>query len=120
MQLSVFDMFKIGIGPSSSHTVGPMRAARRFAESLVATGRAAEVGKLTAELFGSLGFTGRGHGSDLAVTLGLEGEEPERVDPDVVPSRMAKVSQEGRVALMGKVAVPFAPKEDIVFHRHET
>jgi L-serine dehydratase len=120
MQLSVFDIFKLGIGPSSSHTVGPMRAARRFAEALVAQGRAADVATLTVELFGSLGFTGRGHGSDLAVTLGLLGEAPETVDPDVVPERMASVAANGFVALCGGARVPFRPDRDIVFHRRGT
>lgn len=82
MSLSVFDMFSIGIGPSSSHTVGPMRAARRFVSALEAEGALESVASLRVELFGSLGATGRGHGSDLAVLLGLLGELPEAVDVD--------------------------------------
>ena len=80
MAISVFDMFKIGIGPSSSHTVGPMRAARAFACGLADDGLLPRVTRVRAELFGSLGATGRGHGSDRAVILGLEGEDPETVD----------------------------------------
>src|SRR5687767_14349415 len=82
--VSVFDIFKIGIGPSSSHTVGPMRAARRFAQRLVDDGLLPRVTGVRAELYGSLGFTGKGHGSDKAVILGLEGEEPDTVDVDQV------------------------------------
>ena len=81
MALSVFDLFKIGIGPSSSHTVGPMRAARQFVAGLQSDGRLADVHGVKAELFGSLGATGKGHGSDKAVLLGLLGETPEAVDP---------------------------------------
>ncbi len=80
MALSVFDLFKIGIGPSSSHTVGPMRAALRFAERLRDDGLLDSVAALRVELYGSLGATGKGHGSDKAVLLGLEGERPESVD----------------------------------------
>ena len=76
MHISVFDIFKIGIGPSSSHTVGPMRAAKRFAERLDSDGVLAQVTTVKVELFGSLGFTGKGHGSDRAIILGLEGDEP--------------------------------------------
>ena len=74
MQLSVFDIFKIGIGPSSSHTVGPMKAARRFAEALETSGKFDHVSRIVVELYGSLGHTGKGHGTDVAVILGLEGE----------------------------------------------
>ena len=88
MSISVFDLFKIGIGPSSSHTVGPMRAAFAFATRLQESGRLTDVSGITAELFGSLGATGKGHGSDKAVLLGLCGEEPERVDPDAVEPKL--------------------------------
>src|SRR6188508_1381000 len=103
MAVSVFDIFKIGIGPSSSHTVGPMRAAARFAQHL------AEIGvvpaTIKAELFGSLGFTGKGHGSDAAILLGLEGEDPETVDIETMPARVAALTKAG--------------KTHIVFHRRE-
>ncbi len=116
--LSVFDIFKIGIGPSSSHTVGPMRAARRFAEHLDATGELARAASIKVELFGSLGHTGRGHGSDTAVILGLEGEDPETVDVDAVPARVAAVVAAGKVTVSGR-AVDFVPAQAIVFHRKE-
>ena len=85
--ISVFDLFSIGIGPSSSHTVGPMRAARTFATGLADDGAARPVTRVRAELFGSLGATGHGHGSDRAVILGLEGELPETVDTASIASR---------------------------------
>src|SRR6187431_332021 len=102
MHISVFDIFKIGIGPSSSHTVGPMRAARRFAERLRADGQLAAVAGVKVELFGSLGFTGKGHGSDRAVILGLEGEDPSTVDVDTIAARVARVAETKRVKLLGE------------------
>ncbi len=119
MQLSVFDIFKIGIGPSSSHTVGPMRAARRFAEHLVATAIVDRVASIKVELFGSLGFTGRGHGTDTAVLLGLEGEDPETVDVDQVPARIAAIVTRGQIQLVGAHPVELVPATAIVFHRRE-
>ncbi|MBL8916033.1 MAG: L-serine ammonia-lyase, iron-sulfur-dependent, subunit alpha, partial [Archangium sp.] len=119
MHISVFDLFKIGIGPSSSHTVGPMNAARRFAERLEEEGVLDRVTSVKAELFGSLGFTGKGHGSDLAVMLGLEGESPRGVDIDGVPSRIERITRAGSLSLLGKRAVGFKPSEAIVFHRRE-
>jgi L-serine dehydratase len=119
MHLSAFDMFKIGIGPSSSHTVGPMRAARRFAVVLETERLLPRVATVRAELFGSLGFTGKGHGSDLAVLMGLEGEEPQLIDPDVIPARVAQIAQTGRLRLLGRHEVAFKPAEAIVFHRRE-
>ena len=80
MALSVLDLFSVGIGPSSSHTVGPMRAAKRFADGLKSDGQLSSTARVQAELFGSLGATGRGHGSDKAVVLGLQGQDPETVD----------------------------------------
>ncbi|MGH7297792.1 MAG: L-serine ammonia-lyase [Polyangiaceae bacterium] len=117
MALSVFDLFRIGIGPSSSHTVGPMRAARRFAASLEKHGHLGATRAVKVDLYGSLGATGKGHGTDKAVLLGLEGEEPERVDPDVVPARVERVRAEQTLSLLGVHVVPFHPAEDIVFHR---
>ena len=84
MAISVFDLFKIGIGPSSSHTVGPMRAANQFLSRLEKEGVFEQVAKVKTELLGSLGATGKGHGSDTAVLLGLEGHEPDIVDPSAV------------------------------------
>ena len=99
--ISVFDLFKVGIGPSSSHTVGPMRAARTFVAGLKADGVLAEVSAVQAELFGSLGATGHGHGSDKAVLLGLAGEDPETVDTGTADERAAALRASGRVALLG-------------------
>jgi L-serine dehydratase len=119
VHISVFDIFKIGIGPSSSHTVGPMRAAKRFAERLEADGLLEKAVGVKAELFGSLGFTGKGHGSDRAVVLGLEGEEPATVDVDSIERRIAKISETKRLALLGKHEVALDPQEALLFHRRE-
>src|SRR5882762_11743195 len=99
MSVSVFDVFKIGIGPSSSHTVGPMRAASMFAAELRAERQLAQTTAIRAELFGSLGATGRGHGSDRAVILGLMGETPEGVDIESLPGTVAAVRDIGRLKL---------------------
>jgi L-serine dehydratase len=109
--ISVFDLFKIGIGPSSSHTVGPMRAANTFVAGLRADGRLAETAILRAELFGSLGATGHGHGSDKAVLLGLCGEVPETVDTATVDARVAQMKAAGRVDHFGF---------EIILHRRRT
>ena len=118
MHISVFELFKIGIGPSSSHTVGPMNAARRFAMQLDADGLLPRVTEVRVELFGSLGFTGKGHGSDLAVLLGLEGEDPRTVPIDAVATRVAHIRQTLKLQLLGKHEVRCAP-DSIVFHRRE-
>ena len=119
MHISVFDIFRIGIGPSSSHTVGPMRAARRFTERLCDSGLGERVATVRVELFGSLGHTGKGHGTDLAVILGLEGAEPDQVDPDTVPGRIARVAQEKTLTLWRGRSIAFDPREHLVFHRRE-
>jgi len=118
--ISVFDLFSIGIGPSSSHTVGPMRAALRFVEGLVATEVVGSVAGVKVELFGSLGHTGKGHGSDAAVILGLMGARPESVDPDDVPKQVEAVRATGKITLAGKHDVTFRFDRDLVFHRRET
>ena len=120
MAISVFDMFTIGIGPSSSHTVGPMRAAKRFAEGLVQRGLLERTARVKAELYGPLGATGKGHGSDRAVLLGLEGEAPESVDVDAVGARMAKIEAERRLSLAGARDVDFDPTADLVFQRRKS
>lgn len=119
MAISVFDLFKIGIGPSSSHTVGPMRAARQFAMRLEKDGLQARVARIRAELFGSLGATGKGHGSDKAILLGLEGEEPERVDTSIVPERLAAIRSRKAVTLLGRHPIAFEEKTDLVFNRRQ-
>jgi L-serine dehydratase len=116
MAISVFDLFSIGIGPSSSHTVGPMRAARTFVLGLEADGLLEKVGRVRVELFGSLGATGRGHGSDRAVVLGLEGETPEDVDTDTVLSRVAEVRRTETVRLLSRHPVQLTAS-DLVLHR---
>ncbi|RKR89869.1 L-serine dehydratase [Micromonospora pisi] len=115
--ISVFDLFTVGIGPSSSHTVGPMRAARTFAAGLKADGLLAGTTRIHAELFGSLGATGHGHGSDRAVLLGLTGEAPESVDPDQVDAAVAEIRETGRLAVLGAHTIDFDPNRDLVLHR---
>ncbi|MCU7223302.1 L-serine ammonia-lyase, partial [Pseudomonas brassicacearum] len=107
MSLSVFDLFKIGIGPSSSHTVGPMRAAARFAEGLRREGLLARTASVKAELYGSLGATGKGHGSDKAVLLGLEGEHPDSIDTESIPARLQAIRDSGRLRLLGEHEIAF-------------
>jgi len=119
MAISVFDLFSIGIGPSSSHTVGPMRAARTFACGLADEGLLGRVTRVRAELFGSLGATGHGHGSDRAVILGLQGEEPETVDTATVVARVAAVRARGSVRLLGEHEVALAD-DDLVLHRRRS
>jgi len=114
--ISVFDLFSVGIGPSSSHTVGPMRAARRFVEGLSDDGVLGEVSRVRAELFGSLGATGHGHGSDRAVILGLEGERPETVDTETVRERTDAVRAAGRISLLGEHDAALGD-DDLVLHR---
>jgi L-serine dehydratase len=117
MAISVFDIFKIGIGPSSSHTVGPMRAAFEFAVKMEQTGLIGRVDRLMVELFGSLGATGKGHGTDKAVMLGLEGEMPDRIDPDRIPARLASIREQEKIVLLKRWPVNFIEKRDLLFHR---
>jgi L-serine dehydratase len=116
MALSVFDLFKIGIGPSSSHTVGPMIAADRFARGLAAEGMLDRVEHVTVDLFGSLGATGRGHGSIPAVALGLMGERPDAVDPALTPDRIAAITDTGQLRLLDSHPIAFSLADDIVLH----
>jgi L-serine dehydratase len=120
MAVSVFDLFKIGIGPSSSHTVGPMRAARLFAARLAHDGLLPKVDRVVAELYGSLGATGKGHGTDKAVLLGLEGEEPDRVDVDGIEARLAAIRGARRLTLLGTHPVAFDSRDDLLFYRKLT
>ncbi len=117
MSLSVLDLFKIGIGPSSSHTVGPMRAAARFAEGLRRTALLDATASIKVELYGSLGATGKGHGSDKAVLLGLEGEHPERVDIPSIPARLETIHQSGVLRLAGQKNISFVAKDHLAFIR---
>ncbi|MFD1540267.1 L-serine ammonia-lyase [Nonomuraea guangzhouensis] len=117
MAISVFDLFKIGIGPSSSHTGGPMAAAHRFARGLHDDDLLARTARVEAILYGSLGLTGKGHGSDKAVLLGLSGEKPELVDVDGIDARLAEMRESGTVKLYGTREIPFVVGEDLVFER---
>ena len=117
MAISAFDLFKIGIGPSSSHTVGPMRAARLFVSGLQASGQLEQVVRVHCGLHGSLGATGKGHGSDKAVLLGLCGLEPETVPIESVEPTIAAIRQQGRIALMGQHSVAWNERDDLSFYR---
>ena len=119
MALSAFELYSIGIGPSSSHTVGPMRAAKRFLDTLKSEQLFDEVERVQVELCGSLGQTGHGHGSDKAVVLGLLGEDPETVDTDTADERFLTVKQEQRIRLDGVREVPLTD-DDLVLHRRKT
>ena len=117
MALSVFDLFKIGIGPSSSHTVGPMRAAARFVEGLKREQLLSATVTLKVELYGSLGATGKGHGSDKAVLLGLEGEQPDSVDTTSIEPRLAAIRSSGELNLSGERRIRFIEKEHLALIR---
>ena len=117
MAVSVFDLFTIGIGPSSSHTVGPMRAARQFGLELEAAGSLQRITRVRAHLYGSLAATGRGHGSHKALMLGLEGETAEETDIDRIPARIAAVTQSRRLSLLGRYTIDFDAETDLVFER---
>ncbi|CAN5471315.1 L-serine ammonia-lyase [soil metagenome] len=120
VMLSAFDIFKIGIGPSSSHTVGPMRAALLFAQSLEARGLLDAVARLQVDLYGSLGATGRGHASDQGVILGLLGDAPDTVLPETVQSRLDALRRDGRLMLLGRHGVDFDRVRDIAFLGEES
>ena len=120
MALSTLDMFTVGIGPSSSHTVGPMRAALRFVTTLQDAGVMARVDRVQTELYGSLGATGRGHGSDRAVVLGLQGNRPETVDTDRAQADADEALVGGKLRLAGGPTVVFEPKVDLVLHRRQS
>jgi L-serine dehydratase len=117
MAISVFDIFKIGIGPSSSHTVGPMRAAMEFTVKLEQSGLIDKIDRIKIELFGSLGATGKGHGTNKAVMLGLEGEVPDLIDPSIIPTRLETIKQSGQINLSKRWPVRFDEKGDLLFQR---
>ena len=119
MSLSVLELFTIGIGPSSSHTVGPMRAGQRFATRLAEARLLERTIRVEAHLYGSLALTGKGHGTDKAVLLGLEGELPETVDVDSVPQRLEAIRGNHELKLGGTRVIEFVEKRDLVFHRTE-
>ncbi len=116
MTTSFFDLFKVGIGPSSSHTMGPMRAARSFALALEEQGELARVQRVLVDLYGSLAHTGKGHGTDRAVLLGLLGEEASAIDPDTIEKKLWSVRTTGRLALLGVHEIAFREPEHLLFH----
>ena len=120
MAVSTFDLYKIGIGPSSSHTVGPMRAAARFVERwLVEPGRLQDVARVRAEVFGSLALTGRGHGTDKAVLMGLEGHWPNRIDPDIIPAALERIRGDKRIRLDGRHEIGFSERTDLIMNKRQ-
>lgn len=118
MFISVFDLYSIGLGPSSSHTVGPMRAALQFIET--ASGKLDKAARVKIDLYGSLALTGVGHGTDKAIILGLEGDKPESVNIEEIESRLGHIRQSNTINLLGKHEIPFHEKEDLLFHKTET
>lgn len=120
MAVSTFEIFKIGIGPSSSHTVGPMHAARQFAELLISQQMDSQCAALQVGLYGSLGHTGRGHGSDKAVLLGLEGWLPDNIDPDDIDGILAAIADRKAVRLASGRQVALDPRKDLLFHKRKT
>jgi len=120
MAVSVFDLFKIGIGPSSSHTVGPMRAAARFASHwLEENGVLEKTARVRAEVFGSLALTGRGHGTDKAVLMGLEGHWPNEIDPEIIPAALERIRTEKKLLLLGRRLISFDEKQDLVMNKRQ-
>ena len=119
MTLSVFDIFKVGIGPSSSHTMGPMRAACEFVRGLQRDGLLAGTSEIAVRLYGSLALTGVGHGTDRAVLAGLEGALPESVDPDEIEKTVARIRSTGRIRLLGEHEIAFDQPMQLLFMKHE-
>src|SRR4029077_5001266 len=113
MAISVLEIFTIGIGPSSSHTVGPMRAARRFLDRLVEAGCLPKTARVEVHLYASLALTGKGHGTDKALLLGLEGETPEETNVDEFAARVERIRTSGRLRLDGTHEIAFHEKEDL-------
>jgi L-serine dehydratase len=120
MAVSTFDLYKIGIGPSSSHTVGPMRAAARFVSHWLAEGDLLDrTTRVRVEVFGSLAMTGRGHGTDKAVLMGLEGQWPHQIDPDVIPAALERIRGEKTVRLLGMHPIAFDEKRDLIMNKRQ-
>ncbi|MDP8994948.1 MAG: L-serine ammonia-lyase [Pseudomonadota bacterium] len=119
MVSSVFDLFKIGVGPSSSHTMGPMTAACNFVEALVAEGLFEETDRVGVDLYGSLALTGKGHGTDRAILLGLSGERPDGLDPDEAEKTVQRIRHSGRIRLAGRREIAFDEARDLRFLQRE-
>ena len=120
MKTSLFEIFKIGIGPSSSHTVGPMRAAAAFASSLHDSGLLSETARVEANLYGSLALTGRGHGTDRAILLGLSGEMPDQISPETIAPKLAAIRLAKTLLLAGTNSIVFDESRDLLFHKNQT
>lgn len=116
MAISVFDLFSVGIGPSSSHTVGPMKAANAFATTVIEMGKEKDISRLEIELFGSLAFTGKGHCTDYAILLGLEGQLPERINPELIQPRAREIISQKNLCLMNEQRIPFDYLRDFIFN----
>ncbi len=114
-RISIFDMLKIGVGPSSSHTMGPWRAAQRFLAALEDEGELVRIARISVDLFGSLAKTGKGHATDLAVQLGLSGEDPVSIDVARIPEVIGRIAATETLWLDGRRAIPFRPAHDIHF-----
>lgn len=120
MAISVFDLFKVGIGPSSSHTVGPMKAAKQFVVALNEKGAIEECASLKVQLYGSLGATGGGHGTPKAIVLGLKGEDPETVNVEGIASAIEELKQSAALSLLSQHHIPFDYRNDIILHRRKS
>ena len=120
MKTSVFEIFKIGVGPSSSHTVGPMRAARDFVERIAQSGNLQKIARLATELFGSLALTGRGHATDRAIILGLLGESPSEIDPSKIETLVEEVRAKATIQLLNRHPIKFEEITDLIFRTTET
>ena len=120
MAISVFDLFKIGIGPSSSHTVGPMIAARKFILNIEKSNQLKKITRVKSEMYGSLGATGKAHGTPKAIILGLEGEQPEKVDASSITKRIEKIYSEGRINLLGKKTIDYNHEVDLKLYRRKS
>src|ERR1700674_2132489 len=107
MSISIFDIFKIGIGPSSSHTVGPMKTARAFLLLLKQQEKFFDIHRIQIDLYGSLALTGKGHGTDKAIIMGLLGEEPHTANPETIDATLSNIHQNQRIALLGEHAIAF-------------
>jgi L-serine dehydratase len=119
VKTSLFDLYKVGVGPSSSHTMGPMRAARRFAQELADAGLLERAANVRVDLYGSLALTGVGHGTDRAVLLGLSGEDAGALEPESIEPKLAAIRESGKLSLLSKRAIPFREAEHLLFHRDQ-
>jgi len=115
MNISVFDLFKIGIGPSSSHTVGPMYAAKQFLLNCIEHFPLDKIHSVKTELYGSLALTGKGHGTDKAILMGLEGEVPALVDPENIPNRLKRIRKNKALKLLNEHKITFNEEESLIF-----